>query len=212
MKTTKSEACIQKTVSFLVCMLFFVQVGCGTILYPERRGQQIPTIDRLEKVDPLVVVLDGILLFAFLVPGVVAFAVDFSTGAIYLPPGETNFLESKSAANPKDVQIVRINRDNINIDTIKRLVQKHTGHNIDFDSPNLHFFKPYDPNIDIKQELSKLRMGILNTTQGTWFSGSQANFITDSLGRFVRVEVIALTKTYKSLEKAVLMNGSRKLS
>ena len=207
MKATKSETCVKKTISFLVCMLFFVQVGCGTILYPERRGQQTPTVDRLEQIDPLVVVLDGILLFAFFVPGVVAFGVDFSTGAIYLPPGETNFLKSKSAANRNDVHIVRIDPDQLNMDTIKRVVQEHTGCNIDFDSPNLHLFKPYDPNIDMQQELSKLRMGILNTTQGTWFKGSQANFIIDSSERLVRVEVIASTKTCKSLDKAVLMNG-----
>jgi hypothetical protein len=208
MKTTKSEACIQKTVSFLVCMLFFVQVGCGTILYPERRGQQTPTLDRLERVDPLVVVLDGILLFAFLVPGVVAFGVDFSTGAIYLPAGQANFLKSKSAGNPEDVHVVQIDPEKLNIGIIRHVVKEHTGYAIQFDASNVHIFKPYDPNMDIQQVLSKLRMGILNTTQGTWFTtGSQANFITDSSGRFVRVEVIAATKTYKSLEKAVLMNG-----
>ena len=53
--------------------------GCGTILYPERRGQ---TGGRL---DIGVVALNGLGLLLFLVPGVVAFAVDFSTGAIYLP-------------------------------------------------------------------------------------------------------------------------------
>jgi hypothetical protein len=207
MKTTKTEACTQKTVSFLVCMLFFVQVGCGTILYPERRGQQTPTIDRLERVDPLVVVLDGILLFAFLVPGVVAFAVDFSTGAIYLPPGQINFLKSKSTANRNDVQVVQIDPDKLNMDNIKRVVQEHTGYAIQFDAPNVHIFKPYDPNMDIQQELSKLRMGILNATQGTWFSGSQANFITDSSGRPAKVVVSVSVKTCKCLNKTVLMNG-----
>src|SRR5689334_12007234 len=54
--------------------------SCGTILYPERRGQ---TAGRL---DVGVVALDGIGLLLFLVPGVIAFAVDFATGTIYLPP------------------------------------------------------------------------------------------------------------------------------
>jgi hypothetical protein len=207
MKAINSETCLQKRISFLVCVLFFVQVGCGTILYPERRGQPTPTVDRLEQIDPLVVVLDGILLFAFIVPGVVAFGVDFSTGAIYLPPGETNFLKSKNAANPNDVHIVRIDPGQLNMDAIKRVVQKHTGYNIDFDSPNLHVLKSYDPNIDMQQELSKLRMGILNTTQGTWFKGSQANFIIDSSHRLVRVEVMASTDTCILLDKAAPTNG-----
>jgi hypothetical protein len=207
MKATKNETCIQKRISFLVCVLFFVQVGCGTILYPERRGQPTPTVDRLEQVDPLVVVLDGILLFAFIVPGVVAFGVDFATGAIYLPPAETNFLKSKRATNRDGLHIVRIDPDKINMDTIKRVVQEHTGCCIDFDSPNLHMFKPYDPDMDMQQELSRLRMGIFNTTPGTWFKGSHANFIIDSSHRLVRVEVMASTDTCKSLDKAALTNG-----
>lgn len=53
--------------------------ACGTIMYPERKGQ----IDG--KIDPTVAILDGIGLLLFLVPGVIAFAVDFSNGTIYLP-------------------------------------------------------------------------------------------------------------------------------
>jgi hypothetical protein len=56
-------------------------LGCGTILYPERRGQQAGQLDAG------IVVLDALGLLVFFVPGVVAFAVDFATGAIYLPRG-----------------------------------------------------------------------------------------------------------------------------
>lgn len=55
--------------------------GCGTLLYPERRGQ---TGGRL---DTAVVLLDGLGLLLFLIPGIIAFAVDFGSGAIYLPGG-----------------------------------------------------------------------------------------------------------------------------
>jgi hypothetical protein len=54
--------------------------SCGTLLYPERRGQPAG------RLDPAVVILDGIGLLLFFVPGVIAFVVDFATGAIYLPP------------------------------------------------------------------------------------------------------------------------------
>lgn len=54
--------------------------GCGTILYPERRGQPHGRLDWG------VVALDGLGLVLFFLPGVIAFAVDFATGAIYLPP------------------------------------------------------------------------------------------------------------------------------
>lgn len=53
--------------------------GCGTIMYPERRGQPSG------RLDTRVVALDAIGLIFFFVPGVVAFAVDFATGSIYLP-------------------------------------------------------------------------------------------------------------------------------
>jgi hypothetical protein len=55
--------------------------SCGTLIYPERCGQPAG------RLDVGVVALDGIGLLLFLVPGVIAFAVDFTTGAIYLPPG-----------------------------------------------------------------------------------------------------------------------------
>ena len=55
--------------------------ACGTLLYPERRGQ------KGGRLDTAVVILDGLGLLLFLVPGIVAFAVDFGTGAIYLPGG-----------------------------------------------------------------------------------------------------------------------------
>lgn len=53
--------------------------ACGTIFYPERRGQ-------IEgRIDPGIAALNAIGLLFYLVPGIVAFAVDFATGAIYLP-------------------------------------------------------------------------------------------------------------------------------
>lgn len=56
--------------------------GCGTLLHPERRGQ------RTGDLDWKIVALDGLGLMLFFVPGVIAFAVDFATGAIFLPADE----------------------------------------------------------------------------------------------------------------------------
>ncbi|MBS0206517.1 MAG: hypothetical protein JSS49_26815 [Planctomycetes bacterium] len=58
------------------------QAGCGTIFWPERKGQPPGPLD------PKVVFLDAIGLLLFFIPGVIAFAVDFNNGTIYLPPGE----------------------------------------------------------------------------------------------------------------------------
>jgi hypothetical protein len=51
--------------------------GCGAIFYPERHGNS-------SNVDPKVAVFDGIGLIFFILPGVVAYAIDFATGCIYL--------------------------------------------------------------------------------------------------------------------------------
>ncbi len=64
---------------FLVAILMVQLTGCGTILYPERKGQKSGTIDSG------IVVLDAFGFLIFIVPGVVAFIIDFSNGTIYLP-------------------------------------------------------------------------------------------------------------------------------
>ncbi|AQZ94938.1 polyribonucleotide nucleotidyltransferase [Halopseudomonas phragmitis] len=53
--------------------------ACGTVFYPERRGQISGEIDSG------VAILNGIGLLFYIIPGLIAFAVDFATGAIYLP-------------------------------------------------------------------------------------------------------------------------------
>lgn len=73
--------------------------GCGTILYPERHGR------KGGRIDPGLVLLNGLWLIFFIVPGVAAFAIDFASGAIYLAPGEdgilsTNDLEQRTIARP----------------------------------------------------------------------------------------------------------------
>jgi len=64
---------------FAVAGLVFAAVSCGTILYPERKGQEGGDID------VGVLVMDCLWLIAGVIPGVVALVVDFSTGAIYEP-------------------------------------------------------------------------------------------------------------------------------
>jgi hypothetical protein len=78
---------IHQATALGVLLALFTQLGCGTILYPERRGQ------RSGRIDPAVAVMDGIGCLLFLIPGLVAFAVDFGTGAIYLPGGRRGEVE-----------------------------------------------------------------------------------------------------------------------
>jgi hypothetical protein len=67
-----------KALLLVVCASLGLQLaGCGTLLYPNRRGQTSG------HVDTGVAVMDGLWLLAFVIPGVVAFIVDFGNGAIY---------------------------------------------------------------------------------------------------------------------------------
>ena len=67
----------------LVAALLTQLTACGTLFYPERRGQ-------IEgKVDPVIVALDAIGILFYVIPGLIAFGVDFATGAIYYPGGTT---------------------------------------------------------------------------------------------------------------------------
>jgi hypothetical protein len=71
----------------LLCAAPLVHLcGCGTLISPNRHGQA-----RGGQMDPAVVVMDGVLLLLFIVPGLVAFVIDFHTGAIYLPKGRNAF-------------------------------------------------------------------------------------------------------------------------
>ena len=63
-----------------ICGILIVQLtGCGTMLYPERQGQKSGSVD------VGVAVLDAIWFIPFIVPGIIAYVIDFSNGTIYLP-------------------------------------------------------------------------------------------------------------------------------
>lgn len=71
--------------------------ACGTILHPERKGQ------RSGQIDPKIAVFNAIGLLFFFIPGVIAFAVDFSNGTIYLPGGR------RASLSPQEMERVTIN-------------------------------------------------------------------------------------------------------
>ena len=75
---------IQKIV---ILGLLVTVTACGTILHPERKGQISG------RIDPGVAVLNGIGLLLYIIPGVVAFAVDYANGTIYLPPSESSSID-----------------------------------------------------------------------------------------------------------------------
>ena len=131
---------ISKSFCLLVSLvLIFGANSCGTMLYPERRGQTAG------KIDVAVVLLDGLGLLLFVVPGVIAFVVDFSTGAIYLPP-ESSRLEYDKI---HDMEVTKIGREALTQDKIQLLIAHKTGHTVDLTSPGVkvtHFSNSQEPN------------------------------------------------------------------
>jgi hypothetical protein len=101
--------------------LIVESAACGTILYPERRGQ------RGGRVDAGVAVLDAVGLLFFIIPGVIAFAVDFGNGAIYLPSG------GKGILGRGDPVKVRFDPKGDAKASVERIVRERTGRTIRLD-------------------------------------------------------------------------------
>jgi hypothetical protein len=97
--------------------------GCGMILHPERRNQPPGG-----SVDWSIFALDAVGLLLFFIPGVIAFAVDFSTGAIYLPPNQYG-----SAGRPaKDPSLVKINvpQKDLNQHQLEQIASQHAKRDV----------------------------------------------------------------------------------
>lgn len=74
-----------------------INTSCGTVFYPERKGQINGSID------PKVAAGNALALLFFIIPGVIAFAVDFSNGTIYLP-GTSADIEDLNSSKLKTVK------------------------------------------------------------------------------------------------------------
>ena len=113
----------------LLCAVFILQaVSCGTILYPKRIGQ------RGGYVDPAVCIMDGLCCLVFLVPGVIAFAVDFSNGTIYLPGGRDGVIDLKNSKK------ISFDARNSTMADIGNIVSRQTGFDIKLNRPDVKIY------------------------------------------------------------------------
>lgn len=114
MKTTMARSvAVAVTVSFMLQL-----VACGTLMYPERRGQ------KAGEIDVKVAVLDGLGLLFGIIPGVVAYIVDFDTGAIYLPAGQRNRVSLENGA----VATIRVNPESLRDPAaVRQIVSREMG-------------------------------------------------------------------------------------
>ncbi len=110
------QAIIALTLLAVLCQ----SLGCGTLLHPERRGQPAG------RIDPGVAILDGLGLLLFFVPGVIAFAVDFATGAIYLPPPYYGQTEN-GGFDPSQCEVIRVPPAELTQEKLESVLSQRTG-------------------------------------------------------------------------------------
>lgn len=119
----KKTIMIKKLFSIFILTALLLQItACGYFLHPERRGQTGGRIDMG------IVALDGIGLLFFLVPGIIAFAVDFSTGCIYLPGGAYSAIPDND-----EIRVIQVDPAELNEETIKKIIVRETGVPAGFD-------------------------------------------------------------------------------
>jgi hypothetical protein len=99
--------------------------ACGTIFYPDRRGQ----IDG--KVDPVIVALDAVGILFYVIPGLLALGIDFATGAIYLPDGHTY------SVAPETLKETVGENGEVDRAKLKALIEQETGHSLPLTDPRL---------------------------------------------------------------------------
>ncbi len=147
----KVNKVIIKVLSVIIMMVLITQIaGCGTIMYPERRGQKIHG-----DVDTRIAVLDAVGLLFFIIPGLIAFGVDFYTGAIYLRPGEQQVWGQTQ--NKQEFAVIRVDPNQIDQKMIEKIVSDHIGQTISLDDHRMQIltFNGTDVN-EFKILLSKI--------------------------------------------------------
>ncbi len=110
----------------LLGLVEIATVGCGTILYPARKGQPAGRLDWG------VVALDAVGLLFFLVPGVIAFAVDFNNGTIYLPPEGTwgPSQASTDLTQKSPLTSIATSPQELTPQVVEQTLARHTGREI----------------------------------------------------------------------------------
>jgi len=98
--------------------------ACGTLFFPDRRGQ-------IEgRIDPLVAGLNAVGVLFYVIPGLIAFGIDFATGAIYLPNDRYSLAPEKlHEAIGEDGHIDPLK--------LKAILHRELGQDLPLDDPRL---------------------------------------------------------------------------
>lgn len=140
-------------VTMALCVVLVFQIAaCGTLIHPERRGQTGG------RIDPAIAILDGVGLLLFIIPGLVAYAIDFSTGAIYLPGTQTSAApgDEDDATKPK---VVHVDPETLDAETIARVIREETGVSVDLEDDRVDAYR-YEGRELLLMEMAKVNRDV----------------------------------------------------
>jgi hypothetical protein len=144
----RGKKCVRRMITVLLLIAMTGQlVSCGTIIYPDRRGQ------KGGQIDPQVVLLDGLGCLLLIIPGVAAFIVDFSTGAIYLPPGHKI---SSDSTLEDGIVVVRVDQSSLNRKGIEQVVSERMQRSVKLDAPEIQVCRLTSSD-DVNSAQAKIR-------------------------------------------------------
>ncbi len=118
---------------FVSVVLIILLSACGYFMYPERRGQK-----PIGRIDPAVATLDALGLLLFVIPGVIAFAVDITNGTLYFPGGRSH---SSGSTGTEHMTVIRVNPAELNEKVIQEIVKKHAGVSTRADLRNVEIYE-----------------------------------------------------------------------
>jgi hypothetical protein len=121
----------------VIAVFGFQTTSCGYILHPERKGQ------KGGRIDPAVAVLDGLGLLLFLIPGIVAFVIDFHYGTIYLPGGKKAEAEG-GEGETAPLKMVKVEGE-MTPEKIEAILARETGSEVDLDTAQIRLARAGSP-------------------------------------------------------------------
>ncbi len=108
----------------LAATLLTQVAACGTLFFPDRRGQ-------IEgRVDPLVAGLNAVGILFYVIPGLIAFGIDFATGAIYLP-------NDQYSVAPEKLREAIGEDGKVDPHKLKAILHRELGRDLPLDDPRL---------------------------------------------------------------------------
>lgn len=130
----------------VIAVFGFQTASCGYILHPERKGQ------RGGRIDPAIAVLDGVGLLLFLIPGIVAFAIDFHYGTIYLPGGR----RAAEADTGGDAPLKAVKVDGeVTPEKVQAVIARETGKEVDLEEAKIRLARAGSSPQEIQKLLSE---------------------------------------------------------